>query len=56
MGFRVRDRVGIRDSVRASFGFGYSCFSWSKLELKICSCVEKQVHGIKLAKITPRGS
>ena len=52
MGFRVRDRVGIRDRVRASCGFGYFCFSSSKLELKICPCGEKQVHGIELANIT----
>ena len=52
VGFRVRDRVGIRERVRASCGFGYLSFSSIKLELKICPCGEKQVHGIELANIT----
>ena len=33
MGFRVRDREGIRDRVRARCGFGFICFNLSKLEL-----------------------
>ena len=42
--FRVRDRVGIKDRVRARYGCGLICFSSSKLELKICPCGRKQVH------------
>ena len=41
MGFRVRDRVGIRDGARAWCGFGFICFSSSKLELKICPYKKK---------------
>ena len=52
MGFRVRDRVGIRDRVRVRCGFGLICFSSSKLELKICPCGEKQVHRIELPNMT----
>ena len=33
MGFRVRDRVGIRDRVRVRCGFGFICLNSSKLEL-----------------------
>ena len=33
VGFRVRDRVGVRDRVRVRCGFGFICFSSSKLEL-----------------------
>ena len=35
MGFRVRDRVGIRDRDKVRCGFGLICFSSSKLELMI---------------------
>ena len=44
MGFGVR--VGIRDRVRARSGFGFICFSSSKLELKICP------YRIEFANIT----
>ena len=33
VGFRVRDRLGISDRARARCGFGFICFSSSKLEL-----------------------
>ena len=33
MGFRVRDRVGIRDRVRVRCEFGFICLSSSKPEL-----------------------
>ena len=46
VGFRVRDRVGIRDRVRASCGFGYLCFGSSKIELKICPCGENKYTGL----------
>ena len=44
--FRVRVRMGIRSRVRARCGFGFICFSSSKLELNICLCGEKQVTGL----------
>ena len=33
VGFKVRDRVGIRDRVRVRCGFGFICFSLSMLFL-----------------------
>ena len=42
--FRVR--VGIRSRVRARCGFGFICFSSSKLELNTCLCGRKQVTGL----------
>ena len=50
--FRVRDRVGNRDRVRVRCGFGFICFSSSKLELMICPRGEKQVHRIESHNIT----
>ena len=35
--------MGIRSRVRARCGFGFICFSSSKLELNICLCGKKQV-------------
>ena len=46
MGFRVRDRVGIRDRVRVRCGFGFICLSSSKLEIKICHCGENKCTGL----------
>ena len=45
-GVGVRDRLGIRDRVRVRCGFGFICFSSSKLELNICLCGKKQVTGL----------
>ena len=54
--FRVRDRVGIRDRIKARCGFGFIGFSLSKLKLMICPCGEKQVHRIESPNITPNSS
>ena len=50
VGFRVR--VGIRSRVRARCGFGFICFSSSKLELNICLCGGKTSDGIEFPNIT----
>ena len=55
MGFRVRDRVGIRDRDKVRCGFGFICFSSSKLELKVCPYRKKQVHRIKFPNMTKLG-
>ena len=52
MGFRVRDRVGIRDRDKVRCGFGFICFSSSKLELKVCPYRKKQVHRIEFPNMT----
>ena len=52
VGFRVRDRVGIRDRDEARCGFGFICFSSSKLELKVCPYRKKQVHRIEFPNMT----
>ena len=53
VGFRVRDRVGIRDRDKVRCGFGFVCFSLSKLELKVCPYRKKQVHRIEFPNMTP---
>ena len=55
MGFRVRDRVGIRDRDKVRCGFGFICFSSSKLELKVCPYRKKQVHRIEFPNMTDFG-
>ena len=51
MGFRVRDRVGIRDRVRARCVW-FCIISSSVLELKICPFGKEQVHRTDFANIT----